>query len=132
LRVVAHHGSDLLPRLEQAVWVGIDPAGGLDARHAGKGCAFGQAETGMQLGSVQPNASTLIRTSRGLARGRQVAQVQVRDWPGVVSGGRDGSGSVFPAWHGRGKIRMAGQGGAELLRTMQVPLHQAREPRLVR
>jgi hypothetical protein len=32
----AHHGSDLLSPLEQPFWVGIDPAGGLDARHAGK------------------------------------------------------------------------------------------------
>jgi hypothetical protein len=71
--------------LEQAVWVGIDPAGGLDARHAGKGYAFGQAETGMQLGAVEPERLDLDPhpAMGGLGDG-QVTQVQVRDWPGLV------------------------------------------------
>ena len=49
----AHHRGHLLAKLQIAIWDGVDGADAFDAQHTREGHAFGEAKTGMQLGSVE-------------------------------------------------------------------------------
>ena len=79
----AHHRGHLLPELQVAVRYGVDDADAFDAQHTREGHAFGQAKTGVQLGSVEAKRLDLDADPPRLGFGnRQLADLQVlyRSW----------------------------------------------------